>query len=58
MCALCAGFAIDDAQPIFRGLLDEVEEALGTRREGVVDGFVELQEVLRRLSAGRHTTKS
>ena len=50
--------AIDDAQPIFRRLLDEVEEALGARREGVVDGFVELQEVLRRLSARETTTKS
>ena len=50
--------AIDDAQPIFRRLLDEVEEALGARREDVVDGFVELQEVLRRLSARRSTTKS
>ena len=50
--------AIDEAQPIFRRLLDEVEEALGARREGVVDGFVELQEVLRSLSARENTTKS
>jgi DNA-binding MarR family transcriptional regulator len=50
--------AIDDAEPIFRRLLDEVEEALGNRREGVVDGFVELQEVLRGLSARENTTKS
>ena len=50
--------AIDAAQPIFRRLLDEVEEALGARREDVVDGFVELQEVLRSLSAQENTTKS
>jgi DNA-binding MarR family transcriptional regulator len=50
--------AIDAAQPIFRRLLDEVEGALGSRREGVIDGFVELQEVLRKLSARENTTKS
>lgn len=50
--------AIQNAQPIFRRLLGEVEEALGDKREGVVDGFVELQEVLRRLSARENTTKS
>lgn len=50
--------AIQDAQPIFRRLLGEVEEALGDRREGVLDGFVELQEVLRRLSVRENTTKS
>lgn len=50
--------AIQNAQPIFRRLLGEVEEALGDRREGVVDGFVELQEVLRKLSARENTTKS
>jgi DNA-binding MarR family transcriptional regulator len=50
--------AIDDAQPIFRRLLGEVEEALGARREGVVDGLVELQEVLRSLSSRKDTAKS
>lgn len=50
--------AIQNAQPIFRRLLGEVEEALGDKREGVVDGFVELQEVLRKLSARENTTKS
>ena len=50
--------AIERAQPIFMRLLGEVEEALGARREGVVDGFVELQEVLRMLTARENTTKS
>ncbi|HEV2902369.1 MAG TPA: MarR family transcriptional regulator [Gaiellaceae bacterium] len=50
--------AIKEAQPIFMRLLGEVEEGLGARREGVVDGFVELQEVLRKLSARENTTKS
>lgn len=50
--------AIQNAQPIFRRLLGEVEEALGDRREVVIDGFVELQEVLRRLSVRENTTKS
>jgi DNA-binding MarR family transcriptional regulator len=50
--------AIELAQPIFTRLLGEVEEELGARRESVVDGFVELQEVLRRLSVRENTTKS
>jgi DNA-binding MarR family transcriptional regulator len=50
--------AIEDAQPIFMRLLGEVEKELGARRDGVVDGFVELQEVLRKLSARENTTKS
>jgi DNA-binding MarR family transcriptional regulator len=50
--------AIEEAQPIFMRLLREIEESLGAKREVVVDGFVELQEVLRRLTAREDTAKS
>lgn len=50
--------AIDKAQPAFSRLLGDVEGALGARREGVVDGFVELQEVLREMVVKENTTKS
>ena len=50
--------AIEKAQPAFARLLGDVESALGARTEGVVDSFVELQEVLREMSARESTTKS
>ena len=50
--------AIEKAQPAFARLLGDVESALGPRSEGVVDSFVELQGVLREMSARESTTKS
>jgi len=49
---------IEKAQPVFSRVLGDVEGGLGSRRDAVVDGFVELQGVLRALSAQENTTKS
>jgi DNA-binding MarR family transcriptional regulator len=49
---------IEKTQPVFRAVLDEVNGRLGAREAAVGDSFVELQDVLRALVAGRDTTRS
>jgi DNA-binding MarR family transcriptional regulator len=49
---------IEKTQPVFKRVLDDVNEGLGARQEGVTDAFVDVQEALRRLLAGLSTTRS